>query len=145
MLCDIAGLSAVALGSVLAIWALTPFDVLGNSKIVCLITAPVLIGVALYTWYASKEVRNKDAEWWRNLTLITPFIGAISFTIDVFVGSTSGSYANFVQAGFHAGGPLGIPVTVSIFPATTIIGAGSWLRSSLLEHLLPKSQSDPSS
>lgn len=133
VICDVAGLSVVALGTVLAVWALTPFDVLGNAVIVVLVAPPLLMVAALYTWYVSKTGQKKDTVAWKGLTLSSPLIGAVSFAIDVFVGSTHGHYSNIVQAAFHAGGPFGILVTVLICPIMTIIAAGSWVRSRLLK------------
>jgi heme/copper-type cytochrome/quinol oxidase subunit 3 len=139
-ICDIAGLSVVVAGTVLAVWALAPFDVLGNARIVAAIAAPVLVVASLCAWYVSKGGRKKNVEWWRNLAIGTPLIGAMFFAVDVFVGSTNGAYTNFVQAGFHAGGPFGITITVLVCPLTTIVAAGSWVRSSLQEHFFPKSE-----
>jgi hypothetical protein len=72
------------------------------------------------------------------LTLFTPLIGAVFFAIDVFVGSTTGSYSNFVQAACHAGGPFGIVITALICPVMTIVAAGSWMRSALLDRVVPR-------
>ena len=134
VVCDIVGLCIVAIGTILAVWALIPFDVLGNAKVVAMIATPTLIGAALYTWYVSKTGQKNDTDAWMGLTLFSPLIGAVSFAIDVLVGSIHGHYSNFVQAASHAGGPFGIVVTVLICPIGTIISAGSWARSALLDH-----------
>jgi len=130
-------LGTVILGSALAVWALVPFDVLGNPKIVGLIAAPILVVATLFVWHVSEQGRNKDADWLRNLTISTPFVGAISFGIDLLVGSTNGSYTNFVQTASHAGGPFGIVITVLICPISTIVAAACWVRSTLLERFFP--------
>ena len=139
LLSDSAGLCTVILGSFLAVWGLSPFKVLGNPEIVGVIATPALAIAALCTWYVSMEGRHKNAGWWRNLTLSTPLIGAVFFTVDMLVGSTNGPSTNPVQAGFHAGGPFGIVVTLLVCPITTIVSAGSWVRSSLLERHAAKS------
>jgi small-conductance mechanosensitive channel len=139
LISDIAGLTAIASAAASVTWALTYFKVLSSPLITALIGVPILAGVALYVWYVSVEGRKADAEQWMMGTIFTPFIGAISFAIDVLVGSTGGHFDNFVQAAFHAGSPFGIVLTVFICPVGTIICLGGWLRCGLLQHFNPKS------
>ena len=75
-------------------------------------------------------------------TIFSPLIGAMSFAVDVFTGSTAGHYDNFVQAAFHAGSPFGIVLTLIICPVGTIICLGSWVRCGLIQHFEPKSEID---
>jgi hypothetical protein len=141
-ICDLAGLSLIVAGGSVSIWALTWFGVLSEPWIAGMIVAPALVGAALYAWYASEKGKTADTEEWKISTLLTPLLGAIFFAIDVFIGSMNGHYANFVQAAFHAGSPFGIMLTVLICPIVTIICAGSWVRSSLLDHWFPKPNRD---
>jgi len=138
VVCDLAGLCVVAIGTVLTVWALAPFRVLGSARVVGFVATPILIGAALYTWHGTKAGRENDAEAWIGLTLSTLPIGAVFFAIDVFIGSTHGHYSSFIQAAGHAGGPAGIVLTVLICPIGTIICAGSWVRSLFLDRFFPK-------
>lgn len=62
-----------------------------------MIFAPALAGAALYAWYASEKGKIAATEEWMLGTLLSPLVGAVFFAIDIFVGSMSGHYANFVQ------------------------------------------------
>lgn len=140
--CDTAGLVVVAAGTCSAVWFLVYFGVLNSPWITAAIALPVLLGATLYVWYVTQAGRKTDAENWLYGTIFTPLFGAMSFAIDVFIGSSNGHYSNFVQAGFHAGGPFGIVLTVCICPIGTVICAGSWARSSLLDRWFPKPEAD---
>jgi len=142
MICDVAGSALVVVGSGVAVWVLAYFEVLSEPWITAFIAAPILVGAALWTWYASKAAQDFDTEKWMAGTLSTPLLGAASFAIDVFIGSTHGHYANFVQAAFQAGSPFGILLTVLICPIGTIICAGSWVRSALLDRWFPRPEED---
>lgn len=142
VICDVAGLAVVVVGTGVVVWVLVSFDVLNDPWVAGLIAAPTLIGTTLYTWYASKAGQDFDTEKWMAGTLSTPLLGAVFFAIDVFIGSTHGHYANFVQAAFRAGSPFGILLTMLVCPIGTIICAGSWMRSALLDRLFPKPEID---
>ena len=118
---DIAGLSAVAAATVAVSWALTYSQVLNSPWIATLVAVPILTGASLFSWYLNTSGRTATAEQWMMGTIFSPLIGAMSFAVDVFTGSTAGHYDNFVQAAFHAGSPFGIVLTLIICPVGTII------------------------
>jgi hypothetical protein len=140
LISDIAGLFTVVASTGLAVLGLTYFGIFSAPWIAEIIAAPILVGATLYAWYVSEGGRRADTETWMMGTIFTPLFGAMSFAIDVFTGSTTGHYSNFVQAAFHAGSPFGILLTVMICPIATIICAGSWVRRSLLDRFFPKSE-----
>ena len=140
--CDAVGLIVVSAGTGAAVWFLAYVCVLCSPWITTAIALPVLLVVTLYVWYATKAGRETDAENWLYGTIFTPLFGAMSFAIDVFIGSSNGHYSSLVEAGFHAGGPFGIVLTVCICPIGTVICAGSLARSSLLDRLFPKTEAD---
>jgi len=72
--------------------------------------------------------RKMDPNQWAAAVLFTPLIGAVFFTVDVFVGGSNGKYNNFLDAAAHAGSPFGFPLTVLTCPVLTIIALGSWIR-----------------
>jgi hypothetical protein len=130
-------LAAVAAATAASVWALVAVQVIDSPLIIVTIAEPVMIMAALHAWHGHKKSRNAGAENWMAGTILTPLLGAASFAIDVFVGSFHGTYSNFFQAGFHAGGPFGIVVTVLICPIATIICLGGWIRCSILERFGP--------
>jgi hypothetical protein len=136
------GLIIVVAGAAAAVWILSYYGVLTDRWIAGPIAAPILSAAALFTWYVSKDGLKADTEAWKMGTIFTPLLGAMSFGVDVLIGSTHGNYANFVQTAFHAGGPFGIVVTVLICPIGTIICAGSWARRGLMDVWFPKPDED---
>jgi hypothetical protein len=135
-------LTAVVLGTAASVWGLTAVEVIGSPWITTAIAEPVMIAGALYAWHVHEKLKEADPERWMMGTIFAPLLGAISFAIDVFTGSTHGNYDNFFQAAFHAGGPFGIVVTVLICPIGTIICMGGWVRGSILERFGPSRKLD---
>lgn len=133
---EISALAAVAAGIVMVVWALTLVQVVNSPWTTGLIATPITCWIALYAWHESKS-RNFDSEKWISGIISTPLLGAICFAIDVFVGSGNGHYDNFLQAGFHAGGPFGILITVLVCPVGTLVCIGGWIRCSILKRLNP--------
>jgi hypothetical protein len=141
-LCDIAGGTAVCLSTLLAVVGLCSLDLLRNGLVVWLVASAVLAGASLYLWYAGpKAKRMKSREWLAGL-VFTPVLGAICFAIDVFAGSSTGHYDNFIQAALHAGSPFGIVLTIAICPVGTILFFAGWVRAELRERLMPSAESE---
>ena len=133
-----AGLVIVETVAIAVVWALAYCGVVSDTKIITLIAIPALALVALYAWYIDEKAKKVNTEAWRAGLIGTLLLGAVSFAIDVFIGSTHGHYSNFVQTAFHAGGPAGIVVTVLICPIGTAVCAGSYVRGLLLDRFFPQ-------
>lgn len=135
---EVSALVIVAVATAASVWALAAVQVIDSPLIIGAIAEPVMILAALCAWHAGEKTRKTDAEEWRSGVIFTPLLGAVFFAIDVFVGSDHGHYINFFQAGFHAGGPFGILVTILVCPVGTIVCVGGWVRCSILEHYGPE-------
>ena len=133
-------LAIVALAAAASVWGLAAVQVIDSISITMMIAEPLMIMAALYAWHAGEKTRNFEAEQWRGGVIFTPLLGAVFFTIDVFIGSGHGHYDNFFQAGFHAGGPFGIFATLLVCPVGTIICMGGWVRCSILERFGPNQE-----
>ena len=134
-LADIIGAIAVALASGVVAAALYHMQAVNHPWVVWVIALPFLITGSLYLWHLSKVTRDWDSDKWVNAMIFTPLFGAISFAIDVLIGSTNGQYKTFVDAASHAGSPFGFLLTVLICPAGTLVALGSWIRCLMLRAL----------
>src|SRR5215469_12765499 len=85
-----------------------------------LVAYVVLAGMALYVWHSDK-VPAKTPSAWLIFATVTVLVGAISFAVDVFVGSSAmhGPVHSFLDAAEHAGSHFGFPLTVLICPCLT--------------------------
>ena len=134
-LADMIGLAAVALASGAALAALNRTQALNEPWVVWLIALPFLVLASLWLWRVSKKTRDWDINRWVGMLIATLLIGAISFAIDVLVGSSNGHYNTFLEAAAHAGSPFGFPLTVLICPVGTLVAFGSWIRCVILRVL----------
>ena len=131
-LADVIGVTVVALASGMVAAALYHIQAVSQPWVVWLIALPFLIGACFWVWYVSRKTRDWDREKWGYAVIFTPLIGAISFAIDVLVGSSNGHYRTFLEAAVHAGSPFGFPLTVLICPIGTVVAFGSWIRCMML-------------
>jgi hypothetical protein len=125
---DTIGIAAIALASGAVAAALYGMRAVSQPWMVWLIAFPFLVGGCLWVWHISKETRDWGSDKWGYALIFTPLIGAISFAVDVFVGSSNGHYKTFLEAASHAGSPIGFPLTVLICPIGTLVAFGSWIR-----------------
>ena len=137
---DIIGITAVALASGVLAAALYRMQAVSDPWLVWLIALPFLVGGSLWMWHFSSKTRAWDSEKWGYMVIFTPVIGAVSFGIDVLVGSSNGHYKTLLEAASHAGSPFGFPLTVLICPIGTLVALGGWLRSLLVQASKPNSE-----
>lgn len=129
---DVVGIAVVALGSGAVAAALFRVQAISEPWLVWLIALPFLVGASLWAWHVSEKMRNWDSDTWGYALLFTPLAGAVSFAIDVMIGSSNGQFKSFFEAASHAGSPFGFPLTVLICPIGTLISLGGWIRSVIL-------------
>jgi len=137
---DIIGVTTVAIASGAVAAGLYRMQAVSDPWAVWLIAFPVLIGVCLWVWHGSKQTRDWDSERWGHAVIFTPVFGAMSFAIDVMVGSSNGHYRTFLEAASHSGSPIGFPLTVLICPVGTVVALGSWIRCLLVQASKPNSE-----
>ena len=137
---DILGVTTVAVASGAVAAGLYGMHVVSEPWIVWLIALPFLIGACLWVWHGSKRTRDWDSEKRGYAVILTPLFGAISFAIDVMVGSSNGHYKSFLEAASHSGSPIGFPLTVLICPVGTVVALGSWLRCLVVQASKPSSE-----
>jgi len=135
---DAIGLAVIALSSWLVVWALFSLQGLTSPLTAWIIALPFLAGGSLYLWYGSAKIKGLTLDQWGVAALFSPFLGAVSFAIDVLVGSSNGPYKTFIEAATHAGSPMGFPLTIIICPIGTIIALGGWARSAVHKVLSPE-------
>lgn len=134
-LADIIGVTAVALGSGAVTAALYRMQAVSQPWLVLLIALPILVGASLWVWHISKKTRDWGSDKWGYALIFTPLFGAISFAVDVLIGSSNGHYKTFLEAAAHAGSPFGFPLTVLICPVGTLVALGGWIRCVMLRVL----------
>lgn len=139
---EIGGLAATVGGSAAVVYALFYAGVVSQPAVVVLIALPCMAGASLWAWHVSEKGRLMDAGQWLGGMVVTPVLGAVSFAIDVFVGSMHGEYASFIEAALHAGGPFGVVLTALICPIGTLICLGGWVRTGLLARMCGRPAED---
>ena len=127
-LADVIGIAAIALASGAVAAALYRTQAISQPWLVWIIAFPFLVVASLWLWHISEKTRNWESDRWVYALLFTPLVGAISFAIDVLIGSSNGHYKTFLGAASHAGSPLGFPLTVLICPVGTLVALGGWVR-----------------
>lgn len=142
VLADCIGVAAIAIASAPIAASLQHTQAISQPWVVWLFALPFLAGLSLYAWHAGKKTRDWDTRKWGYAAIFTPIAGAVSFTIDIMVGSTTGHYKSLLAAGAHAGSPFGFPMTILICPIGTLVALGGWARCVSLRAFIP--QSDPS-
>jgi hypothetical protein len=135
---DATGLAAVALASGAASAALYSMRAIHHPWIIWMIATPCLVAASLWLWHGDKKTQTWDQEEWSALAIFTPLFGAMSFGIDVMVGSSNRTYRTFLEAASHAGSPFGFPLTVLICPIGTILALGGWARCAIIRRLTPE-------
>lgn len=97
------------------------------------ITAYILLACgAMYLWHTKKTTeRISEPSEWIAMVGGSLVMGAISFGIDMMIGSMTHRDLSPIQAAMHAGSPFGFPLTVFLWGFTQVATAG-FIRSFLL-------------
>jgi len=105
----------------------------GSRLTVGILAVIVLTGLALYFWHKEPPMAllSSPRDWALAVTT-SVVMGALSFGIDVLVGSINNPNLPLIKAGTRAGSPFGFPLTVVICPGFTVLAVAGLLRALLL-------------
>ena len=133
---DAIGLAALALLTVAMRLVVGTQDV--SNLIWCFIYF-FLAMVALFDWHAKSLGAKRDSIWpetsieYLRYALISVGAGAVSFVVDIVVGSINHPDLSTFGAATNAGGPFGFFVTILICPALTFVLLSGAVRQFFLE------------
>ena len=127
---DILGLFVLAVQLIILFRWLVPDD--GFRLIYGVLAYIVLAALALYAWRGKRVALkvSKPAEWAATVGA-SVLLGAVSFGIDVVLGSIHNPGLSPLRAGTRAGSPFGFPLTVFICPGFTMVAVAGLIRSFL--------------
>ena len=94
----------------------------------------VLAASAMYAWHSKKlvEAISDQADWAAVIGLLF-LAGAVSFGIDMIIGSINNPGLSPIDAGTRAGSPFGFPLTIFLCPGVTFIATSGLIRSYLVK------------
>jgi hypothetical protein len=127
---DAIGLVLIAVQLTVLFWWLVPDD--GTRFIAGIVAYGVLVGLALAMWYGKEAKRFSDAYDWVGVVGGSTLLGALSFGVDMLVGSLTHPGMSPVQAGTKAGSPFGFILTIFLCPGVAIVAVAGLVRSVLV-------------
>jgi hypothetical protein len=130
VLADAIGLVLIAVQLTLVFWWLVPND--GTRFIGGMLAYGILVALALAMWHGKEAKRFTDTYDWAGVILGSIVLGAMSFGVDMLVGSFSHPGLSPIQAGTKAGSPFGFILTIFLCPGLTMVGVAGLVRSFLV-------------
>jgi hypothetical protein len=127
---DAIGLGLIAAELIVLFWWLVPDD--GTRFLIGIIAYGVLVAVALALWHGKEARRFSDAYDWAGLFAGSVLLGALSFAVDMIVGSLNHPGMSPFLAGTKAGSPFGFVLTIFLCPGVTIVAVAGLVRSFLV-------------
>jgi len=127
---DAIGLGLIAVELTVLFWWLVPND--GTRFITGIIAYGVLAALALAIWHGKDAKRFSDAYDWAGVFAGSVLLGALSFGVDMFVGSLDHPGMSPFVAGTKAGSPLGFIFTIFVCPGITMVAVAGFVRSFLV-------------
>jgi hypothetical protein len=128
---DLIGVAIIGVELYFVIRGLAPDD--GSQLILGIVAFVPLTGLALYFWHKDPPIEHLSSpQEWALAIPMSALIGAISFGIDVLVGSMNHPQLPPLKAGTRAGSPFGFPLTLMICPGFTMLAVASLVRSLIL-------------
>ena len=90
----------------------------------------VLVAIALFMWYGEKAETLSDN--WVGVFFGSILLGAMSFGVDVLIGSSEYPGISPIRAGTKVGSPFGFILTIFLCPGITMVAAASVVRGFLV-------------
>jgi carbon starvation protein CstA len=139
-LADAIGLAAVALQTATVVHWLVTDD--GYRLLIGFPGFFALSACALWMWHDEKTAEKlSNSNEWAAAVVSSVLMGAVSFAIDVMVGSWNNPGTSVFQAAAKASGPFGIALTILICPGLTIVTIAGLVRSVFWQARKPASDS----
>jgi hypothetical protein len=131
-LIDAVGLAAIAIQLFVLFRWVVPDD--GLHLVWEILTFGFLATGAMYVWHSTKlaETISEPSEWAATI-LLSFVLGAVSFGIDMIIGSINNPGLSAIEAGTKAGSPFGFPLTLLLCPGFTVISVAGLIRSLFLK------------
>jgi hypothetical protein len=95
----------------------------------------VLFG-AIGWWEFWRKDPDGTSVWWVEGVLVSIGLGAAFFVCDIVLGKLTHPQMSLLNAGVHAGGIAGFPVTLMVCPGMTLVALAGWSRSRVLKSLI---------
>jgi hypothetical protein len=112
---DAIGLVLIAGQLSIAVCWLVPDD--GTRLVAGILAYGVLVAVALVIWHGKEAERFSDAYDWVGVFFGSILVGAMSFAVDVLIGSSEYPGISPFKAGTKVGSPFGFLLTIFLCPA----------------------------
>jgi hypothetical protein len=126
VLADAIGLVLIAGQLAVVMHWLVPDD--GTRLVAGLLACGVLVAVALVMWHGKEAERFSDAHDWVGVFFGSILAGAMSFGVDVLIGSSEYPGISPFKAGTKVGSPFGFLLTIFLCPGITMVAVGSIAR-----------------
>jgi hypothetical protein len=131
---DAIGLVLIAVELTVLFWWLVPDD--GTRFIAGIVAYGVLVGLALAMWHGKEAKRFSDASDWAGVMVGSILLGALSFGVDMLVGSFTHPGMSPFEAGTKAGSPFGFILTIFLCPGVTMVAVAGLVRSFLVSEAI---------
>jgi hypothetical protein len=109
-----------------AVHWLVPDD--GTRLVAGILAYGVLVAIALVMWHGKEAERFSDAYDWVGVFFGSILVGAMSFAVDVLIGSSEYPGISPFRAGTKVGSPFGFLLTIFLCPGMTMVAVGSIAR-----------------
>jgi hypothetical protein len=130
VLADVIGLVLIAGQLAFAVYWLVPDD--GTRLFAGIVGYGVLVAVALMMWHGKDAEKFSDAHDWAGVFIGSILLGAMSFAVDIMIGSSEYPGISPFKAGTKVGSPFGFILTIFLCPGITMVATASILRSFLV-------------
>jgi hypothetical protein len=126
VLADAIGFVLIAGQLAVAVHWLVPDD--GTRLVPGILAYGVLVAVAIVMWHGKEAERFSDANDWLGVFFGSILLGAMSFAVDVLIGSSEYPGISPFIAGTKVGSPFGFLLTIFLCPGMTMVAVGSIAR-----------------
>jgi hypothetical protein len=83
-------------------------------------------------WHGKEAKRFSDASDWAGAVFGSILLGALSFGVDILIGTVIHPGMSPIEAGTQAGSPFGFILTIFLCPGVTMVALAGLVRSFLV-------------